>query len=565
MPHPPSASDDLTDACRAFLAQSLAGFYIVQDGRTVFANPRAAAIFGYTVEEFLALPPIELVVPEEREDIRRHVANRLSGTVPSAHYSTVGLRRDGREVHIEVHGSSTTYRGRPAIAGMVLDVSEAHRHRQRAAEKERRLHEITSLLTEGVYVVDAEGCIEFMNPAAEAMLGWRQEELLGKDAHRAFHHMRPDSTPCPIDECSVARAQASSGVSASHEDCFVRRDGGLLPVAISASPILRDGAPCGAVVAFHDIAERLQQQEVLRESEERYRLLFNYSLDAIFVHHLDEHDNLTTFVEVNDVACERLGYTREELLTLGPADIDAPDSGVCVPSIIERARRHGFATFEQIHLTRDGRRIPVEISTRLFEHDGRPTMLSLVRDITERKRSQERIQHLAHHDALTDLPNRRLLTDRLDQALALGSRHWRPIAVLMLDLDGFKPVNDTYGHDVGDELLVELARRLKAVVRRSDTIARLGGDEFVILLSELQRSGDAELVASKIIAAMSEPVAVRGVEVRVSASVGIAVFPDNGQNAAALLKAADRAMYRAKAEGRNRYTLCPPDALSAAG
>jgi diguanylate cyclase (GGDEF)-like protein/PAS domain S-box-containing protein len=180
--------------------------------------------------------------------------------------------------------------------------------------------------------------------------------------------------------------------------------------------------------------------------------------------------------------------------------------------------------------------------------------VAIKQDISERKATEERVQHLAHHDQLTDLPNRALLSDRLAQAVAQARRDRGTLALMFLDLDQFKPVNDTLGHDVGDLLLKEVALRLQACVpRESDTVSRLGGDEFVILLAQMDKAADAVVVAGKILAALQRPFAIGSHEIGISASLGIAVYPQHGEDVNRLLKNADTAMYHAKKAGRNCY------------
>jgi len=188
------------------------------------------------------------------------------------------------------------------------------------------------------------------------------------------------------------------------------------------------------------------------------------------------------------------------------------------------------------------------------------------RDITERKASEALVQHLAHHDVLTDLPNRALLSDRLRQALAQARRDHGKLAVLFLDLDNLKPVNDTLGHAVGDLILKEVARRLSDVVtRQSDTVSRLGGDEFVILLQRVNSEQDASVVADKILDTLSQPFSIDRLAIDISASIGIAIFPQHGEDVDPLLRNADAAMYRAKNTGRNCYRFFDASMASVAG
>ena len=182
----------------------------------------------------------------------------------------------------------------------------------------------------------------------------------------------------------------------------------------------------------------------------------------------------------------------------------------------------------------------------------------MLTDITERKLNEERILYLAFYDTLTALPNRFLLSERVDQALLQQKRQGGQIGLMFIDLDDFKQVNDTLGHDVGDALLQEVAKRLNACVRRSDTVARLGGDEFIVLLPNLKGREDAALVAEKIIASLNLPILVGNERLSARLSIGIAVGPEDGQDANALKKAADVAMYRAKAQGKNCYAFHSP-------
>ena len=196
-----------------------------------------------------------------------------------------------------------------------------------------------------------------------------------------------------------------------------------------------------------------------------------------------------------------------------------------------------------------------EIEQRVVERTTTLTASNqqLQAEIFERMEAEQRIWHIAHHDALTGLPNRSLLHDRLDQALTQATRSEHRLAVMFLDLDHFKSVNDTLGHHVGDRLLIHVAERLREAVRAVDIVSRLGGDEFVVILPEIQNADDATRVAQKIIAALAPAVTLEGSLVHATPSIGISIFPDHGNEAYALMKHADTAMYHAKADGRNTF------------
>ena len=211
-------------------------------------------------------------------------------------------------------------------------------------------------------------------------------------------------------------------------------------------------------------------------------------------------------------------------------------------------------------ISNDGSLIPIAgCITPIKAHDGAPAGQVIVfRDVSAERAITEQLSHRANHDALTGLPNRLLLADRIDQAISLAPRHGKKVAVLYLDLDGFKQINDTLGHPAGDLLLKSVARRLVGCLRASDTVCRQGGDEFVVLLSEVGQAEDAALSARRILQTISEPHIIEGDPLYVTSSIGVSVYPDDGADSQTLLKAADMAMYRAKANGRQRYQFFEP-------
>jgi diguanylate cyclase (GGDEF)-like protein len=217
------------------------------------------------------------------------------------------------------------------------------------------------------------------------------------------------------------------------------------------------------------------------------------------------------------------------------------------------AQANGSCSFETTYISRTGRHIVAEVIERPIELEGKSVILSVARDITERKRAEQQLAYIATHDALTGLPNRVLFNDRLTLALAQALRRQQKLAVLLLDLDRFKDINDTLGHSVGDQLLRVTSKRLKTLLRKSDTLARMGGDEFLFLVPEIDRTDSATEVARKILESFREPFLVEEHELRTTASIGLTIFPDDGENADTLLKNADIAMYSAKQKGRNNY------------
>jgi diguanylate cyclase (GGDEF)-like protein/PAS domain S-box-containing protein len=308
-----------------------------------------------------------------------------------------------------------------------------------------------------------------------------------------------------------------------------------------------------------DIVEYQRLQRGTEALLRRNQTLMRTAIDGI--HILDFQGNI---VEVNDSFCQMLGYTREEAASLNVADWDAQYSA---EELLERLkgfiRNNSSDTFETIHRRKDGTLINIEISCTGMEIDGQHYLFALSRDITKRKQAESEIHSLAFYDALTRLPNRRLLMDRLHQAMASSTRNQQHGAILFLDLDNFKTLNDTKGHDIGDLLLIETAQRLQCCVREGDTVARFGGDEFVLILEELSSKQDeaaaqAEMIAEKVRSALNQPYRLEGMEHHSSTSIGINLFFDHTGTTDELFKQADVAMYQAKQAGRNAIRFFDP-------
>ena len=302
--------------------------------------------------------------------------------------------------------------------------------------------------------------------------------------------------------------------------------------------------------------ERKRSAEALRDANEFRERVLESATNAIFA-----LDRSGRFTMVNRRTSEISGYAAEELIGMR-ADrlIPAARLEEAQRQFRRTAReRKAVSLFETDLIRPDGSVVPITFSIAPLVTDARVIgVAGTAEDITERKRAQERIEHLAYHDALTGLPNHVLLKDRLDIAMSRARHDGRSIAVLFLDLDRFKVVNDSLGHAVGDRLLQRVGERLTSMVREGDTIARLGGDEFVVVLSDLLRIEDAVRLAEKIVAGLRLPFRIEEEELFVTTSLGISVYPSDGRTGETLIKNADTAMYRAKEEGRDNYQLFTP-------
>ena len=312
------------------------------------------------------------------------------------------------------------------------------------------------------------------------------------------------------------------------------------------------------------MAQQLHERALeLRHSEQRFRDLFNNSPDPCWI-----IEN-GAFTDCNLAAVQALGYARREDILQHPSRLspefqpDGRSSFDKAEEMMQRALRDGLARFEWEHCRADGRSLPVEVTLARLELQDHAVLYCVWRDITDRKQAEEEAYQLAFFDPLTGLPNRRLLHDRLQQSMAASARSGKYRALLYLDLDHFKNLNDTHGHAMGDRLLVEIAQRLRTCVREGDTVARLGGDEFVLLVQQLDEDletavAQAGRIGDKVVAQLSQPCAIGAVQYQGSASVGVSMFLGHALDLDEILKRADLAMYQAKAAGRNTVRFFDP-------
>ena len=324
-----------------------------------------------------------------------------------------------------------------------------------------------------------------------------------------------------------------------------------------------DGRFMGYRGAAAEITERKEAELALRRSEQEFRALLDSAPDAMVILGADG-----LIIHANSQTEVLFGYTRDDLVgtpieRLVPDTIRSSHAELCRGFFAKSGRRTMGEGRDLYARRKDGTEVPVEISLSGIEVGGRILVAAAVRDVTERKAAQKRIEFLARHDMLTELPNRALFEDRLNIALAQAERSGARVALLMIDLDGFKAVNDTLGHAAGDAVLIEVATRLRACIRPGDTVARLGGDEFVIIIPDSKRAAAADLVAIRVLEALAAPMRLETESRSITCSIGIAIHPDNTADQQSLLRQADAAMYMAKQGGRNRYQFYQPEAAIA--
>lgn len=288
---------------------------------------------------------------------------------------------------------------------------------------------------------------------------------------------------------------------------------------------------------------------------EQYRVLFDSNPHPMFI-----YDTKTfAFLRVNDAALHEYGYSREEFLKMTSGDLHEVAALAGVERLFADTHSTIRVTGPWAQRRKDGSEFQAEISSHPIEFEGHDARLTLVQDVTDRERLHDQLVHRAHHDSLTNLPNRFLLEQRMRHTLENASRYGHKAAVLCIDLDRFKQINDNYGHATGDACLQEVAERLTKRLRESDTAARTGGEEFTVVIGELLHCKDAEKVAADLLAEFRRQFNIGGLDMPLSASVGVALYPDHGTEGAQLWRAADIAMYRAKYSGGDRYLVVSED------
>lgn len=408
---------------------------------------------------------------------------------------------------------------------------------------------------DAIFAVDEQGYYQSLNSMAENIVKLGTEDV-------GTTHFLDVLNAGRISECDQRRFEAAfhaaaSGKTQSFEVRFASPDGAE-PRDYEADmlPVLVDGRVTGVFIIGKDITERLQAQE----SERILKRSLESSDNGVIV--VDHRSRDLPVVFVNPAFCQMTGYTESELLGATVKLLAGPESDRQDIDLIDRATKAG----QPLSLTmksyrKDGTPFWNQISLAPVTDDRRVVThyTAIMRDISERKEQEGRLAYQATHDALTGLGNRALFEDRLDHDFSLARRYGKLLAVLFIDLDEFKPINDTLGHKVGDRLLISVAVRLKGILRPSDTLVRFGGDEFVLILPNLGHASEAEDVAERILGELSKPHRIGRHELHISASIGISLLEDSMEHAERLLQQADMAMYKAKQQGRDTYEVYSPD------
>ncbi|HEY6898427.1 MAG TPA: EAL domain-containing protein [Rhodocyclaceae bacterium] len=518
---------------------------IIEDNAFVDCNETAARMLGYASKgEFLFVHPSRLS-PEFQPDgeasfVKAERMIKLAQERGINRFEWIHTRASGENFPAEVTLCPISLQGREVIYCIWRDISERRRIEDALRENQDLLKAIIDSAGAVIYVFDVSGRLLLCNSQFEQAIGNRRDQVLGK--------RRAEFLPAIVAAEHEAndRRVIAEGKMTSFEEHNVEADGVHHYLTVKC-PVMQNGALRAVVGISTDITERKQDEERLRLAA----TILATTVEGVMI--TDADGNV---VSANLAFTEITGYDLDEVLGKNPRFLRSErqdpafyqamwatleEAGVWQGEIWNR-RKNGELYPEWLTIT------AIKNSQQKLTH-----YVGVFSDISSLKRSQEQLERLAHFDPLTDLPNRVLFQDRLAHAIDRAQRYDHLIAVLLLDLDGFKTVNDSLGHPVGDRLLQEVASRLKSCIRVEDTVSRLGGDEFALVLADMNDGSDAIDVVRKILASIQLPFDLDGAGARVSASIGIAVYPADGDNATDLVRNADAAMYGAKEAGRNGY------------
>jgi len=484
-----------------------------------------------------------LIHPEDRDRVLNAVRRHLDTDEPFIEEYRV-VRRDGGILHWTDSGRALRdASGRPVRwVGVATDVTERRSTEVALRQSEARLRTLVNNAPVVLFALNRDGIFTHSEGKGLEALGLTPSEAVG----RSVWDMYGDHPDIPS---HVTRALAGE----THTDTVVMGDRAF---ETQYAPYRNDrGDVVGVIGVATDVTERRRAEAALHATESRYRALFEHNLAGVYRTTLDGQ-----ILDCNDSFARMFGYaSREEVLSHPAWDFyqSAEDRKATLARLKEWQT---LSNYESCLRRRDGGLVWVlENGSLVPDSKGELSVIEgTLIDITERKRAEEQVKHLAFHDVLTGLPNRLLFNDRLTMALAQAVRKRQRLAVLFFDLDRFKMINDSLGHSVGDDLLRRVAERVKESIRDADTVARLGGDEFIVLVPGIGSEDDAAKVAQKILEGIRIPFVLEQRELFATTSIGVALYPNDGEDVETLVRNADTAMYRAKDQGRDNYQLYAP-------
>jgi len=520
------------------------------DARFVRVNEAFAGMVGRSVEELTGAAVRDVSHPDEWQADRELVAELLSNPGGIVEREKRYVRPDGDEVVALLSVSAVAGADGSAqyLIAQMVDVTDQREAERALAESERRFRTLAVASPAGIFSLDFKGRIVYANDRLCEIFGMDPEEV---DGWQWLERVDPDSR-APL--LQVAESLAAGGGRVAL-DVKLTPEAGARWVRIHVATVAEDGRHGRFVGAIDDVSAEVEARNELALREAEYRVLAEHSGDC-----LSRHDLEGRYLYVSPASESMLGYTPAELLgrTGGEVGFVHPDdvgaTGSLKTKVVDGKQATATATWRVIRPDGTVRWVETAVRAVPDAHGDPYQVVAVTRDVSERKDAETRLAHQALHDSLTGLPNRTLFLDRLEHALTRAERHHGGVAVLFVDLDRFKLINDSFGHAAGDRLLCDVAERLRGALRPADTIARFGGDELTVLCEDLDGEAGARAIAQRIAELFEEPFVVEDGEAFLQASVGIALAGD-GATPEDLIRDADAAMYRAKDRGRARVEV----------
>jgi len=519
-----------------------------KDGAILDANQSAIHYYGYTFEELTSMS-IYTINTLSFEEIHTEIEHAFK---EERNHFNFMHRLASKEIRdVEVYSTPVVIEEKNLLFSMIHDVTEQKRTKAMLLQSEARFRELfQNIPNVSVQGYTMEGITTYWNEASEMLYGYTAQEAIGKNLIDliipSFMH---EGVKAAISEM----AQSNVPIPAAPLQ-LMRKDGRMVDVfsshAIVQTPFREPELFCIDI----DLSEQKAAEAKLRLAAN----VFTHAKERIII-----TDASGSIIDVNDAFVLITGYTREELIGKNPNILKSDrHSEEYYKQMWALLLSQGHWSAEVWNKHKNGEVYPemVTISSVKDAQGEIQNYVALYTDISFIKKHEEELERAAHYDALTNLPNRVLLFDRLTHGMVKAQRRRHILAVAYIDLDGFKEINDQYGHEMGDKVLIEIATQMKATMREGDTLSRLGGDEFVATLIDLEAAQDCLIAVERLLKATNMPLHVDGTIVSVSASIGVAVYPNDAEDADQLMRYADQAMYKAKQKGKNRYCLFGEDA-----
>ncbi|MFD1031455.1 EAL domain-containing protein [Metaplanococcus flavidus] len=510
------------------------------DYKIVFINEACLTMVGKADKnELIGKSILDFVPSDLKETVRERNHNLKTGFRALPMEQQI-LTPAGLTIDVEVTGVGIEFEGKPGIQLVLRDITEHKKTGRELEENRQRYQSLFKNNPDGIYSLDPAGQLMNINHSLEEMLGYSLEEMIAMTFHVVV-----DSDYLEMANKKFLKALA--GTPQNYEILAVHKNGDRIPLKITNMPIIVDEKVTGVYGIAKDISKEKKALALLEENEEKYRSLFDHNLDAVF-----EIDQAGFFTDANKMTEKLTGYSKDELLTMSFPAFIAKDLER-VNGIFSELLDGSPVNFEHVIRNRFGALIEVDINAVPKHKQGQINgVFAIVRDVTEKKEAQKRINELAFTDQLTGLPNRHWFYQHLQKVVKTAQEMQQMIAVLLVDFDDFKGINDLLGHHGGDIFLKKVSARIQSCLSKNATISRLGGDEFIIVLEE-GTEAEVRRLAEQILEDMKRPFFLLDQEVVMSLSIGISLQPVCTSDEESLIRQADVAMYSAKKKGKNNY------------